>query len=73
VSDKVQLIVDVECCIGVGQCELLEPGLFQLDDETGTTILLGVPQLPRDRAHKVVHQCPSGAIQLAPESLKFER
>lgn len=67
-NGKVQLIVDVECCIGVGQCELLEPELFRLDDDTGTTILLGAPQLPRERAHKVVQQCPSGAIQLVPES-----
>ena len=67
-NNKVRLTIDAERCVGVGQCELLEPGLFRLDDDTGTTILVGTPKLPKGRAHKVVDQCPSGAIQLAPES-----
>jgi ferredoxin len=68
VNGEFQLTIDAERCVGVGQCELLEPDLFRLNDDTGTTILIGTPKLPRDRAHQVVDQCPSGAIQLAPES-----
>lgn len=44
--------------------------IIRLDDDTGTTILVGTPKLPRDRVQNVVAQCLSGAIQLEPEPNK---
>jgi ferredoxin len=64
----VRLTLDAEACIGVGQCELLEPEVFRLDDDENISVFVGDPQLPRDRAEIVVDKCPSGAIQIAQES-----
>lgn len=64
-SDTVRLTFDVEKCIGVGQCELLEPDVFRLDDDEGTAVVIGDPELPRDRAGVVVDKCPSGAISIS--------
>ena len=54
----------VSRCVGVGQCELLEPDLFRVDDDTGTATIVGEPELPSQRAEAIVDQCPSGAIQI---------
>lgn len=64
-SDIVRLTLDNEVCIGVGQCELLEPDVFRLDDDDNISVFVGEPQLPRDRAEAVVDKCPSSAIQIA--------
>lgn len=64
-SETVRLTLDTEKCIGVGQCELLEGDVFQLDDDEGTARIVGEPVLPRDRAEIVVEKCPSQAIQIA--------
>lgn len=64
-TGTVRLTFDAEKCIGVGQCELLEGDLFQLDDDEGIAVLIGDPVLPADRARVVVEKCPSQAIQIA--------
>ena len=64
-DDTVRLTLDTEACIGVGQCELLEPDVFRLDDDDNISVFVGQPELPRDRADKVIDKCPSGAIQIA--------
>ena len=63
-SDMVRLAVDREACIGVGQCELLEPDVFRLDDDDELAEVIGEGALPRDRAEVVVDKCPSGAITI---------
>ena len=63
-SDMVKLVVDREACIGVGQCELLEPDVFRLDDDDELAEVIGDGALPRDRAEVVVDKCPSGAITI---------
>ena len=64
-ADLVKLTLDPEVCIGVGQCELLEPEVFRLDEDENISTLVGEAQLPRDRAETVVDKCPSSAIQIA--------
>lgn len=61
-DETVELRVDADRCIGVGQCELLEPEVFQLDDDEGISTLVGTRRLPRGRADTVIDRCPSGAI-----------
>ena len=56
-SDPVRLIVDVDRCIGIGQCELLEPEVFELGDEDAIS-------RDRVRALAVVEACPSMAISI---------
>ena len=61
-SDLVRLVVDAERCIGIGQCEMLEPEVFRLDDETAISAVVGDGLLPVERARLAVEKCPSGAI-----------
>ncbi len=61
----VRLALDVDVCIGVGQCELLAPDVFRLDDDEGTSALVGSPWVAAAQAELLVDKCPSGAIALA--------
>ena len=63
-ADLVRVAVDEERCIGGGQCEMLEPEIFLLDDETAISSVIGSGALPRDRADVVVHRCPGAAISI---------
>ncbi|MEM7286705.1 MAG: ferredoxin [Actinomycetota bacterium] len=64
---SVRLTVDRDVCIGVGQCELLEPDVFRLDDDEELAEVIGEGALPRDRAEAIVDRCPSGAIAIVGE------
>ena len=58
-----RVAVDEERCIGGGQCEMLEPEVFLLDDEAISSVISpGV--LARRRAELVVHRCPGAAISI---------
>jgi ferredoxin len=58
--------VDIDKCVGVGQCELLEPEVFYLDDDTGLSTVVGAGSLPPERARAVAEKCPSAAIKATP-------
>ncbi|NOX30714.1 MAG: ferredoxin [Actinobacteria bacterium] len=64
-NDLVTIAIDDEVCIGVGQCELLEPDVFRIDDDTGIAELVGDGRLPRDRAQVAIDRCPSRALSIA--------
>ena len=63
-TGQTRLCLDVSRCVGVGQCELLEPEIFRVADDTGTAAIVSEPVLPSQRAEAIVDQCPSGAIQI---------
>ena len=63
-SDLVQVAVDQDLCIGGGICEMLEPEVFELDDDIVISSVIGDGLLPRDRADVVVDRCPSRAIAI---------
>ena len=63
-NETVRLTLDAEVCIGVGQCELLAPDVFELDDDEGTARMVGGPDVDRALAEQVVDKCPSRAIQI---------
>lgn len=63
-DDLVKLRINDEVCLGVGQCELLEPETFELDDDEGMAHVKGEGKLPRARAEAVADRCPSGAISI---------
>ena len=63
-TGQTRLCLDVTRCVGVGQCELLEPEIFRVADDTGTATIVSEPVLPSQRAEAIVDQCPSGAIQI---------
>ena len=63
-SGLVRLIVDEDRCIGIGQCELLEPEVFRLGDEDAISRVVDEATLDRARALAVVEACPSMAISI---------
>ena len=63
-TGQTRLCLDASRCVGVGQCELLEPEIFRVDDDNGTATIVSEPVLPSQRAEAIVDQCPSGAIQI---------
>ena len=63
-GDLVEVAVDSERCIGGGQCEMLEPDIFLLDDDEAISSVIGSGALPRERAEVVVHRCPGAAISI---------
>lgn len=63
-QEMVKLVIDTEVCVGVGQCELLEPEVFRIDDDDGLSHLLGQGRLPRARAEIVIDRCPSGSLSV---------
>ncbi len=66
-DDKLLVMsVDTDKCVGVGQCELLEPEVFYLDDDTGISTVIGTRSLPPERARAVAEKCPSAAIKATP-------
>ena len=62
-TELVRVAVDEERCIGGGQCEMLEPEVFLVDDEA-ISFVIGSGALPRPRADVVVHRCPGAAISI---------
>jgi ferredoxin len=60
----VRVRVDRDACLGVGQCELLEPEVFRLDDDLNLSEVTAPGLLPRARAEIVVDRCPGRAISI---------
>ena len=63
-EELVRVAVNTESCIGGGQCEMLEPEVFVLDDDEAISSVIGSGRLPRERAEVVVHRCPGAAISI---------
>ena len=63
-GSTVAVRIDADVCVGIGQCELLEPEVFALDDEEGYSAVIGTGRLPLARAQMVVEKCPSNAISI---------
>ncbi len=68
-EEMVRVAVDQELCIGAGVCELLEPEVFELDNDIVISSVTGDELLPRARADVVVDRCPSRAIAIVEEEL----
>ena len=63
-AELVRVAVDSERCIGGGQCEMLEPEIFLLDEDEVISSVIGSGALPRPRADVVVHRCPGAAVSI---------
>lgn len=70
--DLVRVAVDQELCIGGGICEMLEPEVFELDDDVVISSVISDGLLPRNRAEVVVDRCPGQAIAIVEENLDKE-
>ncbi len=63
-DETVQLHVDAEACIAGGQCEMLEPEVFEIDEDTAVAVIIGDGMVSKDRAEILMDRCPSGAITI---------
>lgn len=62
--DLVVVALNADLCIGVGNCELLQPQHFRVDDDTAVAELIGDGAMAPADAEAVVDRCPSGALTL---------
>lgn len=58
-----RVVADREVCVGTGQCELLAPSVFEVDDDGAVRVLQDAPD-DEDAVRYAVRQCPTGAITL---------
>lgn len=65
-SDRVRMTVDETRCIGAGQCEMLAPDHFRVDDDSALAEFVGQDSLPITEAETLIDRCPSGALSIAP-------
>ncbi len=61
-TNMVELYVDTDICVGMGLCEVIEPTVFEINDDA-ISVVIGSALFPADRADKVMLECPSGAIK----------
>lgn len=58
-------IVVTEDCAGTGQCVVVAPELFELDDDGLSTVIGEADTSERlDAAYKAARLCPMGAIRV---------
>jgi len=56
---------DADACVGAGQCVVLAPAVFDLDDDGKVVVLYGTPpEEQRSRVADAVAACPSFAIEI---------
>lgn len=58
------VVLNAELCIGVGNCELLQPDHFLIDEDTGIAEMVGDGAMSQAAAEEVVDRCPSGALTI---------
>lgn len=67
-DELVTLTVNADTCISGGQCEMLEPETFLVDDDLAIATVIGSGQLSRKRALEVIDRCPASAISIVPSA-----
>ena len=60
----VEVRLDAERCIGAGNCELLAPDHFRIDDDSGVAARTGDGRVALAEARELVDRCPSGALSI---------
>ncbi|HJX43411.1 MAG TPA: ferredoxin [Geodermatophilus sp.] len=59
-----RVTADREMCVGAGQCELLAPEVFEVDDDGAVRVLQAEPG-EGTAVRDAVSLCPTGALALA--------
>jgi ferredoxin len=61
--------VDENRCVGSGDCSVVAPTAFEVDEDTGLArILPGGAQADPAQLLRAAHSCPTGAIELTQPS-----
>ncbi|HEY8582687.1 MAG TPA: ferredoxin [Capillimicrobium sp.] len=63
-SEKLNVIVDLELCDGHGQCEFAAPEVFRIDDEGELEFDPAPDASQRARVEQAIKLCPVQAIAL---------
>jgi ferredoxin len=58
-----RVTADRELCVGSGQCELLAPDVFEVDDDGAVRLLQEDPD-DDGAVRDAVRQCPTGALSV---------
>ncbi len=61
-EEMVEIYVDTAVCVGMGMCEVIEPTVFEIDDDAISQVI-GSASFPAERAKQVMFECPSGALK----------
>lgn len=62
-GSPVELYVDDSICVGMGRCEVVEPDVFEIDDDAISQVI-GESAFTAERAKAVMFECPTGAIKM---------
>ncbi|MPZ87564.1 MAG: ferredoxin [Nitriliruptorales bacterium] len=61
--------LDETRCVGSGDCALVAPSAFQVDEDEGLArVLPGAAHIGRAQLERAARDCPTGAIQLSGDS-----
>ena len=58
----VHLTIDLDACIGSGECVAIDPDAVELDNHGSAHLL--IDQLEEDRAKRLCDACPMSAISI---------
>jgi ferredoxin len=61
----IELLVDRDVCFGSGECVLMAPDVFELDQTGIARVRADAGAMDPDAADRVASNCPSGAISVA--------
>lgn len=65
-SDDTRIEIDLDICIGAGQCVLTAPGVFTQDDDGFSTLLPGLEDGAGDpMVREAARACPVSAITVS--------
>ncbi|WP_448640844.1 ferredoxin [Geodermatophilus sp. URMC 63] len=59
-----RVTADREICVGSGQCELLAPEVFEVDDDDGAVRVLQEEPDDDSAVRDAIAQCPTGALSV---------
>jgi ferredoxin len=60
-----RIVIDHDRCMGHGQCELIAPELFKLDENGLVQLVMeNPPEAMREKAEDAARRCPEAVIQI---------
>ena len=74
ISDNIKVrkvVIDSEKCISCGNCSVLAPEVFELDDHDSKCKLVAGASLDYNHLKQTAQTCPVRAIQLYDSNLKL--
>lgn len=64
-----EVLIDPKRCRAMGVCVQIAPDIFDLDEKTGTAVIIASATLSPTLIREAAQQCPTQAIALRPPDL----